>query len=54
MAKPRSCASNMSAMIPPELVMVDEPNVPAKNRKMSIAFIVLAPHTPALKAVKGT
>lgn len=43
----------MSAMMPPALVMVLLPKVPAKKRNTSNVLRSLAPHTAAQKAVKG-
>lgn len=53
MAAPRCAGENMSAIVPPELVMVLEPKVPAKKRRTSSVFMSCAPQHAALKAVKG-
>jgi hypothetical protein len=41
----------MSAMTPPAFVKGDDPNAPAKNRKMRSVWMFWEPAAPALKAV---
>lgn len=50
-ARPLDEAGKMSAITPPELVSVDEPKEPAKNRKTRTVSMFLAPAQPAAKAV---
>jgi len=50
-AGPRSAFSNMSAMMPPVLVMQDEPNALAKKRRTSKAVMLGAHAAATLNAV---
>lgn len=43
----------MSAMTPPAFVKGDDPNEPAKNRRIKIDCVFCAPAEPALKKVKA-
>jgi hypothetical protein len=53
MARPRSEASNISAITPPALVKGLEPNAPAKKRSTNKLWTFFAPAQAALKAVKA-
>ena len=53
MARPRCLAPNMSAMVPPALVMGEDPNAPAKKRSTMSAAMLGASATPQLKAVSA-
>src|ERR1700722_12349113 len=53
MPSPRSLAGNMSAMTPPAFVKGDEPNAPARNRRMMSVEIFFEPAAPALQAVRA-
>lgn len=46
-------AVNMSAMTPPQLVRGEEPNAPAKKRRMMSVSMFCEPAAPALKAVRA-
>ncbi len=51
MARPRCDAGNISAITPPAFVKGDEPNAPAKNRRIIRVWMFCEPAAPALKAV---
>jgi hypothetical protein len=50
-ANPRWEAGNISAMTPPAFVKGEDPNAPAKNRRIRSDWILGAPAAPALNAV---
>jgi hypothetical protein len=50
-ASPRWEAGNMSAITPPAFVKGEDPNAPAKKRKMRSVWMFCEPAAPALKAV---
>jgi hypothetical protein len=50
-ANPLSLAAKQSAITPPAFVRGEEPNDPAKNRKMSSVVMLLAAIHPEQKAV---
>jgi hypothetical protein len=51
-AMPRCLAGNMSAITPPALVRGDDPNDPARKRRIMRVHAFFEPHIPALKAVR--
>ena len=52
-AIPRSFAGNISAITPPALVNGDEPNEPAKKRRIIRVQIFCDPAAPELNAVRA-
>lgn len=52
-AIPLSFAGNISAITPPALVNGDDPNAPAKKRRIISVQLFWAPAAPQLKAVKA-
>lgn len=53
MAIPRSFAGNMSAITPPALVNGEDPNEPAKKRRIIRVQMFWEPAAPELNAVKA-